>query len=229
MHFDEPPALVFAVKRLQTMADGTPRVLVEFPHDDLATVAKYFSVDSIGAAARLSEEATRSYAQGKTIEAVSNGPFSKNAEILHKSFFFRTPAVWKAIGSDKAFLAWLRQQPCAICKRKAPSEAAHVRRVANGAGVGIKPEYSAIPLCHEHHSAQHQSGESAIGGVEKVDRLRLKYLAEWSSEALKQLLSVDHWYNCMPEDLRAWTIQNNIQQHLPVAYLRTYETTGVQR
>lgn len=63
-------------------------------------------------------------------------------------------------GRDRDFLEWLSYQPSAVdrswnqwdsergCGRNI---AAHVRRVNRGAGLGIKPPFSAIPLTHTQH------------------------------------------------------------------------------
>lgn len=102
--------------------------------------------------------------QIKAVETPKKGEWGKEAQILRQSGFFRSPAVWRAVGTDKDYLEWLKTQECAA-KHLGGCEgdivAAHVRRISNGSGVGIKPkEFSAIPLCHRHHMLQHQKGES---------------------------------------------------------------------
>lgn len=95
-----------------------------------------------------------------------NKPFGKQASELYRTGFFYAPAVLEAIGTDAEFLLWIKSQPCAaehLGDCNGDVVAAHVRRIANGAGTGIKPNnYSAIPLCHKHHALQHQNGESAL-------------------------------------------------------------------
>jgi hypothetical protein len=47
------------------------------------------------------------------------------------------------------YLAWIRTLPCAVCS-VTPSEAAHT----GNAGMSIKAsDYSAVPLCSDHHTA----------------------------------------------------------------------------
>ena len=67
--------------------------------------------------------------------------------------FMGATKVWGAVGTDEAYLEWLRTLPCAHCKWTphwemdvfVPCHGAHVRRVADGAGTSIKPKYSATP------------------------------------------------------------------------------------
>lgn len=152
-------------------------------------------------------------------------PYGNEAKILKQSSFFRTPEVWRAIGTDKEYLEWLRHQPCCYCylvKQKASydnvSEAAHVRRIANGAGIAIKPEYSAIPFCHTHHKMQHDHGEVAVGGKEFVDKKRIEYVSKWAWETLKEQLGCEHWYDVMPEVLKLWALKHSVDKYLPKTY-----------
>lgn len=60
---------------------------------------------------------------------------------------------------DKAYLAWIRKQPCGykgnFCQGEV--EAHHVRRQRWGAGAGKKPhDYVAVPRCHYHHTPNHE-------------------------------------------------------------------------
>lgn len=63
--------------------------------------------------------------------------------------------------SDKNYLLWLREQPCVACGAHPPSDPAHVRLNGRG-GMGMKPKFSAVPLCHQHHLMQHQHGQTTI-------------------------------------------------------------------
>lgn len=126
-----------------------------------------------------------------------NGPHGDFYQILWKSGWFYNPAVWRAVGTDEQFLAWLRTQPCACAKSLTGSidcggdvVAAHVRRVANGAGTGIKPQYSAIPMCDAHHRWQHQHGETPFGGPEWFDKQRGEHLVRWVKSCLYERLGV---------------------------------------
>lgn len=143
--------------------------------------------------------------------------YGQKAKILKQSSFFRTPEVWAAVGPDVEFTGYLRGRPCAYCGNE-PSEVAHVRRVANGAGTGVKPPYSAIPLCHQHHAEQHQRGESALGGKDWFDRKLIEYLENWCWESLKQQFGYESWKFIPPHVLHEWAIKHGVEQYVPDTY-----------
>ena len=70
---------------------------------------------------------------------------------------------------DKTHLDFVRELPCTVCGRPAPSEAAHCRlrhfgnvRVPNEeqGGTGLKPHDKwVLSLCHACHRKQHAVGE----------------------------------------------------------------------
>jgi hypothetical protein len=72
-------------------------------------------------------------------------------------------------------LAFLRQLPCVVCGRAAPSEAAHVRSGSDG-GAGLKPadRYS-VSLCSDCHALQHQSGELTFWSAVRIDPLNVAF------------------------------------------------------
>lgn len=163
-------------------------------------------------------------------------PFGKYAAELHRLGWFFNPKVLEAIGSDEEYLAWIEKQPCCAIEEQlihrvglAGSElsftphqgdvvAAHVRRIANGAGTNLKPPYSAIPLCHGHHSLQHQHGESAIGGKEWCDKQRDKFLKEWASSALAHKLGYHSMGMVPPDEMLEWARKNDLEGTLPACY-----------
>lgn len=151
-------------------------------------------------------------------------PYGNEAKILKQSSFLRTPEVWKAIGSDETFKVWIRQQPCCACGQLSCEErrieAAHVLRIADGAGMGIKPEYSCIPLCRTCHQSQHDEGETFLGGKEFSDKQRILYVSKWAWELLKEQLGESHWYDVTPESLRYWAESNDVDKYLPKIYKR---------
>ena len=54
------------------------------------------------------------------------------------------------------YLAWIRQQPCAICGR--PAEPHHIIGVGHLGGMGKKaPDTMCMPLCREHHNEIHNA------------------------------------------------------------------------
>ena len=73
------------------------------------------------------------------------------------------------MNTDKDFQAWVRRQPSCVSgcfsewqDGEGRCEFAHVRRVARGSGVGIKPPFSGVPLTHKEHAMQHRRGEAYV-------------------------------------------------------------------
>jgi hypothetical protein len=66
---------------------------------------------------------------------------------------------------EPAYLAWVRLQPCLVCGRRGPSDAAHIRAAApqygkRYTGKGEKPDDCwTLPLCRQHHEDQHRTNE----------------------------------------------------------------------
>jgi hypothetical protein len=91
----------------------------------------------------------------------------------------------RAKGTDEQFREWVQRQPSCVSGHfseyvngEGRCIAAHVRR-AGESGTAFKGEYAAVPLTHDEHLLQHQKGESAHGGKEFFDRMRLRYLMLW--------------------------------------------------
>ncbi len=150
--------------------------------------------------------------------------YGHEAAGLRKSGFFRIPQVWKAIGTDDTFRAWVQRQPSAVSgdfseyvNGEGRNIAAHVRR-AGESGTGYKAEYACIPLTNDEHQLQHQKGESAIGGREWCDKMRIKYVEDWAWETLKAQFGFAHWSDVPPEKLRAWAMEHDLTNHLPGVY-----------
>lgn len=161
-------------------------------------------------------------------------PFGKYAAELHRLGWFFNPKVLEAIGSDEEYLAWIEKQPCCATTQLfldgknteyrlhgGDVVAAHVRRIANGAGTNLKPPYSAIPLCHGHHSLQHQNGESVIGGKEWCDKQRDKFLKEWASSALARTLGYNSMGMVPPDEMLEWARKHDLEGTLPACYRET--------
>ena len=176
------------------------------------------------------------------------GQYGHEAYQLRASGFFRMPVVWREIGSDDEYLDWLESQPCAARALNIPTAApfimrtidgseisahrpadekfhcdgdvvaAHVRRISAGAGIGIKPLYSAIPLCDYHHKLQHNHGESVLGGKEWFDRQFITHVEQWAWQTLKLDLGSKHWRDIEPRLLYQWAAARGIADHLPPAY-----------
>ena len=163
------------------------------------------------------------------------GPHSEAAAILWRSNFFSTPNVWVEIGTDKEFLAWVITQPCCISAKEFGAHSGdivpmHVRRVGNGSGVGVKPEYSAIAGCWRHHTEmQHQSGESAVGGRQFYDRQRIKHLKLWCWQSLVRLNKAESMTFVAPEKIYLWAKEKGVDNYLPLNYRKFLNGNESQR
>jgi hypothetical protein len=147
--------------------------------------------------------------------------FGHYYQALHKTGWFYSPRVIAAAGTDAAFLNFIRQQRCVYCGSDQnpdnPVEAAHVRRVANGAGMGIKPEYSAIPLCHVHHALQHSQGESALGDSDWYDRQLAETKKAFVQRELRAIFKVESMREVPPANFANWAEAVGIADTLPAA------------
>jgi len=72
-------------------------------------------------------------------------------------------------------LTVVRQLPCVVCGRAAPSEAAHVRSGSDG-GAGLKlSDRDTVSLCSECHALQHQFGELTFWSTVRIDPLNVAF------------------------------------------------------
>lgn len=214
----EPAAIPAIAKTLKTLVDGTVRLNIDVEPHYREVAMRLFGEPGVGiAVARLTVEASK-----QSLQIPTTASYSQNAKAPRLSSFFRAPEVWRAIGTDAQFLAWLRLQKCAYCSAQPnehhPTEAAHIRRVAEGAGVAIKPQYCAIPLCHNHHALQHAKGEGALGGRDWFDKKRIEVVTQWAWEILKQQLGFESWTQVPPEILYRWATTHSVQNYLPQDY-----------
>jgi len=156
----------------------------------------------------------------------AKGPYGEWAKALVQSGFFRTPKVWQAIGTDKLFLVWIRQQKSAYSKEYSEIHddgigfcvPAHIRRVEYGSGTAIKPAYCAIPLTKAEHDLTHQKGDIALGDELWWDKMRIKYVSQWAYEQLKLNMFFDSYTDISPQRMLAWAKQKNVEDQLPVRY-----------
>lgn len=150
------------------------------------------------------------------------GPYGKEAQVLFQSGFFRSPAVWRAVGTDEELHDWTVARPCCVCGGKDYDETApegkchphHVRRAAE-CGTSYKAEYIFVPLCQEHHNQLHQHGESTLGGKEFFDKARVENVSEWCRQELKRQLLADSWTQISPQELAQWARDYKVEQYLP--------------
>lgn len=80
---------------------------------------------------------------------------------------------------DDAHLAWIRQQPCCICRDNTSVEAAHLRVSSinddkRDTGMGERPSDKwTLPLCGRHHREQHTMNETVFWSKYNIDPFAL--------------------------------------------------------
>lgn len=146
------------------------------------------------------------------------GEHGQASKILYAAGVHRSALVREALGGDAAYLAWIREQPCCSTRTEHSTwiQAAHVRRVAAGAGTGTKPLYSVVPLCDACHRLQHTQGESAVGGKDYLDKQVQKHLDAWAWHALARALGCESMTHANPSTVVAWFDARDFR--VPVAY-----------
>lgn len=158
-------------------------------------------------------------------------PYGEQAKALKLSGFFRSPEVWRALGADDEFRAWVQRQPSAwsgefseYVNGEGRCEAAHVSRIEYGRGIGHKPEYACIPLTHKEHALHHAKGESVFSikdtnGRQWMEKMRIKYVEQWAWETLRALFEgYDSMGEIPPGHIRGWALQASLSHLLPVEY-----------
>jgi len=155
-----------------------------------------------------------------------SGPYGQYAKALVQSGFFRSPVLWNVVGSDVQYLTWLKKQRCAFTGEYGhednPIVAAHVRRVSNGSGMGIKPPFSAIPLNNFHHQQQHLHGEDSINNESWWSTQRIKHVEKWALERFRYLLKEQFGVESLtwlsPDLMFKLSTENNFYHIVPAIY-----------
>lgn len=218
---EEYAVLQGSFNKLVTMADGTVRVTLDLDCN-LTDAAKLgFERGMPVAIARITGQAALQDTRRRE-QRDEKPTYGNYARKLKLSGFFRSPLVWRALGSDDEYLEWLRDQLCAYCGWEphwemdtfVRCEAAHRRR-ANNSGTAHKPEFDAIALCRKCHHLQHQEGESALGGKEWFDRQRIKHVETWAWVRMRDLFKVESMREVPPESLGQWAAANDLTHLLP--------------
>src|SRR6185312_5446276 len=216
---NDQAAITGQTNTYRALADGRIRITIDIDQEHRVAVAQAFGEVGLPVAiARLNAQTDREQRLASNAKTL----YGDQARELKLSGFFRIPNVWQAIGTDEEFLAWLRTRDCAfknlfVCD--GDIVAAHVRRVANGAGTGIKPKVSAISMCSGHHMLQHNKGESALGGKEIFDRKRIEAVEQWAWDTLKSKLGYESFAEMPPIALTSWANERDLVKHLPACYV----------
>ena len=225
----KPAAFLGTSSSAKTMSDGSLRIAVDIsPQDAISAFTAFGTPGSAVGLAAIVPDVAVEIDRPKEEAVASYGSFAKDLKL---SGFFRTPAVWEVVGTDKEYLQWLKQQPSARSGRFSEYDEggdqwcipAHVRRVEHGAGTAIKPPYSAIPLTNAEHQLSHQKGDSEIGSEQWWDKKRIKDVQEWAWESLKAQLGYGSWSMVPPVELNAWAIEKGVFRHLPHSYKQEIE------
>lgn len=227
-------AIEGTIARFQSLADGTVRYIVDVsPANDRhefhavhASVALALLINGEAEGPSAAPPATtRADTGGNRLPSGSppRHPYGESARLLKLSGFCRSPDVWRAVGTDEEFLRWVRTQPCVlvgsqVCPCAGDIIAAHVRRIANGAGMGRKPPFSAVALCTLHHDHQHQHGEESLALKAQWDEWRIEHVEQWCWETLRERLGYDSMGDVPPAVLHAWAEQHTVDRYLPLAY-----------
>lgn len=206
---------------IKKMPDGSGRITFVIEPDQLTDVINLL-------------ETGRFYGVAQLIE---HTPYGQQAKDLWQSSFFRSPAVWEAVGTDEQYQEWARKQLCVITggndwyedKGEKRCDYAHVRR-ASDAGTAYKPRFMGVPLRHDMHQLQHDSGELAVcqRGRKRVntpqearewfDRKALEMVHRWAWETLKGQLGFEHWNEVPPRITRKWAAKHQVAHLLPAIY-----------
>lgn len=221
---EEPLAIMGSTSSLKTMADGSLRIAIDVSPKESKPAFQLFGTP--GTAVALAVIKNEVAVEHDRPKADLKTEFGEYARSLKLSDFFRTPAVWKAVGTDKEYLEWVKHQKSARSgiysehhdDGNAYCVPAHVRRVEHGAGTGIKPPYSAIPLTNAEHKMSHDRGDSAIGSEDWWARMRIKYVSDWCWVTLKEHRGYDSWADMPPGILVDWCSENGLLNYLPNAY-----------
>lgn len=224
-----PDIISATLASYKLLADNTLRVTFDIdPRDAKGFLTLFQERGELAAIARLQN---------------STPQYSKEAQTLYQSNFFRTPQVWEAIGTDEDYQAWTREQVCVISggqdyvedTGEMKCEYCHVRR-AGEAGTSYKPKYSGVPMTHHYHQYQHQHGEAALliatgkiaGNMQQADaeqvakewfnKKAIENVQKWAWETLKEQLGYDSWKEIPPQVLLDWAAAKAMEEYLPVIY-----------
>ncbi len=164
------------------------------------------------------------------------GEHGKYWQGLIRQGLFNAPPVLKAIGTDDDYQEWVQKQPSCLSKEtdwiedigESRCEYAHVRRVSEGSGTSIKPDYFGVPMTHEEHAMQHSSGEtvalnrygkrhrkSQISDTEVAawfEKKAVQYRMEWASTTLIKTLGYDRRRDCPPEAVQEWISEHGLDR-----------------
>lgn len=188
-----------------------------------------------GVAVPLTQQAAQKHMQQQTInnyqadvkQLQNKSKYGHFAALLDKGGFWHQLPVLKAIGDEKAYMAWCRHQPCMVSehhmggwdmdKGEMRSEYDHVNTAKNS-GTGFRnEEYHGLPLCKECH--QHFKGQLGCFSRhdETIDKVR-QHQHQWARQKLKKTLGFDSWKDVPPLMFYEWAKKFSVHNLVPYQY-----------
>jgi hypothetical protein len=196
----------------RTLADGGLRITVDLPTTESEHFHSLFKEVHCQVAV----------APMLPVELATQQPedYGQYAKALRLSVFFGIKEVWQAVGSDEQFLAFVRTLKCIARSGPCdgPIQAAHVWRIADGFGKGVKGPYAAVPLCAGHHRLQHNNGEDAVGGRAYMEKMGYEVRVRWIWAEIKDDIGVASMRDADPAKVLAWCQRKGIDRYLPAAF-----------
>jgi hypothetical protein len=212
----EIDAIAGMLMSYRTLADGGVRVTIDLPTTESRHFHSLFpEIHCEVAIARLVADIANAQS------AESPRDYGQYAKALRLSVFFGIPEVWSAVGTDEQFLAFVRTQKCiarAGVPCNGPIQAAHVWRLRDGFGKGVKGPYAAVPLCAYHHQLQHNNGEEAIGGRAYMEQMAQECRRRWIWAEIKDDIGVASMRDAEPAKVYAWCEKRGVEKYLPAAF-----------
>lgn len=225
------------VSKFQSLADGTLRLQVDIHQTDTAQALELLcEVGRTVAIAGLTDQLADERSEQERYDSVSvtgserivedecDNNAGKLMQQLYRAGWFHAPKVLQALGKDAMFLQWVRgQSTCWACDGRNlddnPIVAAHYRKVASGAGTGLKPPYSAIPLCKFCHDKQHAHGYGVISPTGWWEEKVAKARQDWGHQRMRDIFRTTSMTAVPAQHVVEWALENELSSLIPSEYL----------
>lgn len=222
------------VTKFSSLADGTLRLQVDVHQGDTGEALSLLcQVGRVVVLAALKDGIPGTPADrtsgGLSQDVSSNVPDDDTGEpgsgklmqALYRCGWFHATRVLEVLGHDAEFLQWCRAQPvCWCCGNPGTIQAAHYRKVGDGAGTSVKPPYSAIPLCVPCHQKQHANGYSVLGTTpwweEKVAQAR----QDWGHQEMRLLFETESMTAVPVSWVLTWAEEQELIDLIPREFKR---------
>ncbi len=229
-------AVQATVSKYMSLADGTLRIQVDIHQRDtrqalelLAEVGRVVAIagltESLETLAYLfTEEDKLQDDTPKYLENEGDNQAGKLMQALYRGGWFHAPKVLEALGKDAEFLQFTRAQGVCWCCSAFEDEgasivAAHYRKVSSGAGTGVKPPYSAIPLCSRCHDKQHQHGYAVLGTNDWWEAKVAEMRQRWGHERMRAIFETESMTAIPAKWIVEWALEHELNAHIPKEFL----------